>query len=491
LKQRGAKNLFLDEFNLYKLILIELGMLENEIEKDWFAENYLSSMIDVLTITSTILIVDDLDTLEEETQRTIFYNLTGMFSGLSARTRNPSRCLVTARLRLGAAQSQYHELRGFDEDEFYSYLSSQYKVFNMNLNFKKDSGLFRKFHKYSGGSPLFANSILRLLQSGFALDQALNNWQGAEGKEVREFAFKREIDTLTQSQLRTLYSVIKLSPCSFVEIKSVTDANEQALMADVAKLTDFHLLSKDGGVPSGGREFGLPSNAGILISLVEEKIYDPKRIEKKCKEIRIEKAGNREQVASIIGRVVAFWREENHEAAFKILDHEFRKGNQVDFDRDLECLYGRAQLRISPQNLNGADLAFERAYRKDCQRPELMDLWIEARQLKGDWFGVIHLCELSLKGKLSARRFIDIGNCYLSHGNEQLKNQSASEAVSTFVKGGRYLNNAIAENNLGDEFVEINSLRKQCFVEAVSLASFIYSAKSEIIYVWETAWAGF
>lgn len=484
-------NLFSDEFGLYSKILTELGYLENDVKDSWNEVDFIAHLEKALSITSTLLVVDDLDSLDDESQRSIFSNLSGVFRGLSARSRRPGRCIMTARLRLGASRSQYHELKGFPEKEFFEFIRQQYNLFELQVDFSPNSKLFRKFYQFAHGSPLFATSIVRLVRHGLALDQALNRWEGAEGEEVREFAFKREIDTLSSSQLRALYAIINLSPCSFIEIKSVTDATEAALMSDLGTLADFHLVSRDSGVRSGGREFTLPSNSGVLKLLVREKMSDPNRIERKCREIRKEKARNDEYVSSVIGRVVAFWRDEKFEEALNIIDYEYKKAQPENFHKDLECMYGRALLRVGEPKLNAADAAFQRAYDKGCQRPELMDLWIETRQLKKDWLGVVQVCEHDSKARSNWKRHVDIGQAYVSLAYEQSKGPDLVESISTLLKGGKYLDNVIAKQEAGSYFSEINSLRKECFVEAVRTSVLLYRSDEDIIYVWENAWQAF
>ncbi len=486
-----SPNLFDSEISLYRKILLELGYLNDELKSSWNEFQYLEHIGRALSITSTFLVVDDLDSLDDETQRSVFSNLTGIFHSLSARSNKKGRCLMTARMRLGASRSQYHELNGFRPEDFYSYLVDQYKTFGIRVDFNKNSKLFRKFFDYSHGSPLFATSVVRLVRSGFSLEAALNKWRDAEGDEVREFALRREVGRLTSSQQRTLYAITNLSPCSFVEIKAVTEAADSLLQRDLAALSDFHLLSKEPGVPAGGREFGVPSNSSIIRSLVRDKISDPMRIEKKCRELRKEKASNDKFVSQVIGRVVALWRDQKYDEALRIIEYEYKKGKKEEFHCDLECVYGRALLRSEVPNLNGADAAFARAHAKGCVRPELTGLWVETRQLKKDWHGVIEVCELALRERPIPHLYCMIGSAYVSLAYEQLKGPSITGAIDTLVKGGKYLNSVIGNENLGSYFEEVNSLRKECFEEAVRVAERVMISSGDYIYLWNLAWTSF
>ncbi len=154
------------------------------------------------------------------------------------------------------------------------------------MNLERKNHLFKKFYKESGGSPLFAAAIVRLVHSGFTLDQAVNRFRGEDGNDVRNFAFEREINRLAQGQLRCLFALIQLAPCSRAELADALEISEDQLLQDMIHLRDFHLVERDDAASAGGREYNLEGYIRLLGSLVEEKIADPRRIERRCKDIR-------------------------------------------------------------------------------------------------------------------------------------------------------------------------------------------------------------
>lgn len=489
--ESSYENRFSSENDLYKKILISCGYIESDFDEEWSRSRYLIELNAALNVTPSLVVVDDLDSLEHDTQLDIFSNLSLVFHGLSISGGNSSRCIATARLRLGASVSQYHELRGFSEGDFYAFLKHAYNQYNIKFELTRGSKLFKNFHRFSLGSPLFSSSILRLVAGGVALDKALNYWENAEGEDVRDFAFKKEIDQLAPGQLRVLYALLLLSPCSLEELVAVTGIAERTMVTEIGRLSDYHLLERDPSVTSGGREFSAPSNSSLLYDLVKPKIDDPRRIEKRSKEIRAEKRARVEEVSIAIGRIVSFWKLEEYEKAFEYIDKLKSKSGAAGLQRDLECMYGRACLRLSPPELDKADAAFRRAREKSCDRVELLPLWIECRQLKGDWAGVIELCEKALDEKIDAQRFADIGHAYFNLGTDRYSAGEIQGAVDTYVKGGQVLNAAIGAHELSDYFQSVNTRRKECFIEAIRIAQENSHGLKDVLNVYEIAWSAF
>lgn len=226
-------NLFSDDKDLYKKILLQLGYLEGEISKDWSLNDFIRELPLALKLTPSLLVVDDLDTLDSEKQISIFQLLNNVFSRASVLAPVSSRCLMTARLRIGASAAQCTVVTGFDKDEFYKYVRSRPAPFDVLSSLKKDSKLFENFFKASAGSPLFAQSIIRLVARGSKLDVAVDSWKNKKGEDVRYFAFKREIENLSNSQARALFAAATINPFSFIELKSALEVTEESLSDDL------------------------------------------------------------------------------------------------------------------------------------------------------------------------------------------------------------------------------------------------------------------
>src|SRR5207253_1727727 len=126
-------------------------------------------------------------------------------------------------LNLGAAPGQLIQVAGLRYEEFAEFVALTAQSIGIPCNYSKKQ--MESFHRAAGGSPTFAASILRLLQTGDSLAAALDHWRGTAGEDVRRFAFKKELDHLTDSQIRTLYALCVLGHTSQIELEHILQSN--------------------------------------------------------------------------------------------------------------------------------------------------------------------------------------------------------------------------------------------------------------------------
>lgn len=129
---------------------------------------------------SYILIIDNIDTLGDDDQKKILSLVTQLCSLAKA------KAILTARRNLGAAVVE--EVEGLLFADFQSLVSEKCKLLRLRPPIK-NSAEMKSFYDASGGSPLFALSILHLVTLGDTLEEAVARWAGAEGEQVREIAF--------------------------------------------------------------------------------------------------------------------------------------------------------------------------------------------------------------------------------------------------------------------------------------------------------------
>ena len=122
-----------------------------------------------------------------------------------------ARALLTARLNLGAAPGQLLVVNGLEREDFFRFAEATAEAIGAPLpqGVGKKKPLEQLFEA-SNGSPLFAAAILNLAARGMPLGQAIKQYKGADGEEVRRFAFERELDALTDSQIRILFAAVNL-----------------------------------------------------------------------------------------------------------------------------------------------------------------------------------------------------------------------------------------------------------------------------------------
>ena len=183
-----------------------------------------------------LVVVDDIDSLDDQEQRTVYHELEQICSRSIQSTKAPSRILLTARHDLGAPPSQLIRVTGMDEDEFFGFVQVTTTAAGVKWPIGAGSKQMQRFRQAADGSPLFASGIIRLMRLGHTLDTALSKWKGKEGETVREFAFEKEVDRLSDSSVRTLFTLAELGDASQIELKQVTQSTAVGLASDLEEL---------------------------------------------------------------------------------------------------------------------------------------------------------------------------------------------------------------------------------------------------------------
>lgn len=489
---KNDPNYFSNPERLYRMLLSELGNPQDEIALLDSEQELLDKLTESLVSFPSLVIVDDLDSLPTDQQAQVFHELGVVFGRTASPSSFMSRCIFTAREQIGAAPRQTIKLQGFEEKEFFEHLDILYERFGLQQKPKKNSNLFKKFLKVSGGSPMFATSIVRLVNTGFPLDQALLRFQSTEGDAVRRFAFEREIEKLDNVQLRCLYALINIAPCSLIELSQALEIPEEELVHQLKFLRDFHLVERDDSTSVGGREYGVESYIKLLVDLIETKLVDPKRIQRKCKEIRSKKRAVSDDVAKIIGQTVALWRAEKYDAALDYIVGQKKLRPAQAFTADLKCVLGRAYLRVEPCLWKEAEHALRDAYGDGCQRPELLELWLEAREEGKDWEGIVEVARIAIKATGKAKYYLVLGRAQIERANSLAKAGDAQAAIDIFINAGSEVNLSFKRKHTDPDYAtEINSIKNQCFRSAMDLARAEYRADADKLYLWEVTWKAF
>jgi hypothetical protein len=382
-------------FAILRGMCVEDSLIDGESSQ----EQLMDQVAQELGRCPTLVVVDDVDSLDDEEQKTLFHALHQITTRTIVSGRAPSRALLTARHDLGAPSGIVVRVAGMESDEFAEFVTVTAEAVSFQLPFNRDSKQMRRLRDAAGGSPMFAASILRLMQLGESFDASLNRWKGHDGEAVREFAFGKELDRISDGQARLLYALALLGDASQVELKAVTETSDLAFDRDIEGLRKFHLVTIDSSAPAGGSKVAAPSGVRQMITVLQKRVHAPRRIEKECerlrsaaqKAVRSSGGADSQDVADAVKRTMALWIENRDDDALEVakfgVDRHKRNG-------DLWCLYGRALLRAKrPME---ADLAFRTARDLQCLKPELIRLWVGAKQQIEDWMGLLEITDTQM-----------------------------------------------------------------------------------------------
>lgn len=371
---------FFDSLSFLKSALMELGAVQNDIDEcDEEEDELIELFVDNVKLFPSIIVIDDIDSLEIEEQRNLF-SILNVIAGRVA--SSGVKFIFTSRLDFGAV-GQRIKLEGFPEKEFKEFA----RMVSDERGVKLGDDQIVTIFKASLGSPVFCSSILRLVSLGTSVYEATKAWKDRAGEDVRKFAFERELELLTESQARVLFALTVLGQASQLELRKILEVDEARLIDDLTKLRDFHLYSVNDN-PSSGSLLSVSNPVSLMQELIRKRITDPTRIERECARARKNSPKGDDQVASAIGAVLALRSDGAHDEALVVARTASKKNPKSG---DLHCMLGSCYLSVSPSKPSEAEKSFKRAFDNGCKRPELYRLWIKAKWEIQDYIGILDL----------------------------------------------------------------------------------------------------
>jgi tetratricopeptide (TPR) repeat protein len=280
------------------------------------------------------------------------------------------------------------------------------------------------FYKASGGSPLFAISILRLMLLGDSLKEAILNWKGADGERVREAAFGREIGRLKAPEAKVLLALMYMKRASAVELSAVSRLSRYDVQNCLATLQKFSMTKLDTSLP-GGATFIVPNTFSTVKRLVEKRVDNWAEI-KTDSEKYVDVAKNKTPyIADAVTRTMAKLKSGDSVGALEIAQAAV---TSLPENPELLCLLGRV---YSVRGDGRSEEAFSKAHALGFAKRALFDNWIQSRMDREDWDGVVQLA-------LTAENAIKI--CHY----RVLRNDAIQRKADGYMQAGIY---ARAEQN--------------------------------------------
>lgn len=349
------------------------------------------------TNVAALVVIDDLDSLDLDEQKRCI-EICQQFS------TTKSRFLFTTRKNVTASSASSIEVLGFGQSEFKEFID----VWKTRLGLPiLTSTEVKNLLTATGGSPLFTESILRLLKQGVPLAEALRLWNGHLGIEVRNAALKREVMQLGMEARKVLALVATLGACSFAEIKTLSGFTEQTIIDASNELQSLFLLSTPPIAKE--RRFAVSSTTRQLVrSLGAELVpgYDEFVRDIRDKKYRAVGEGRRTSLRSVSSAI--------HQAMAQIADG--RPEDAVDTvdeinkqlggkNADLLSVRARALATVENKAPSVVRKAFELAYDSGQRKEVFFDHWYRAEAKALNWDGAIQVIDRALQGDVEKPGF--------------------------------------------------------------------------------------
>jgi len=445
-------------------------------------EELVELMVETLKVMPSLLVIDDVDSLEPEQQHEVFHTIPQITDRTIGTAKVVSRAILTARLTLGAAPAQLLHVKGLERDDFWKYVIVTAESMALPWPVGQNSKLMAKFHKVTDGSPMFASSILRLVKLGHTIDKAIDTWKGHDGEEVRAAAFRRELDHLSDSQIRTPYAAIVLGETTFAELRSVLDSGETLLKNNIGELHKYHLLAVGSDVPNSGTRLVVPNSLQVMQDMIKQRVSQSRTIEHAISRLRRKASDKNTQAPRFARTILALCSKGSHSEA---LETALWADKQRP-DAGLKCLLASTYLRITPPNTTQADIEFRRAYQLGCRRTELTKLWAQAKELSEDWVGLLEITQLPNRDFPIADDLVLRAQAYLKLGEIASKAGQHDFASNHCYKGATEINEAFKAGRISRGDVRLIDARSQLLERYVKMKDIAFPDPGDHLYVWES-----
>jgi tetratricopeptide (TPR) repeat protein len=238
---------------LFSEIARNLAALDDEIDATSDAQ-FPRFLRDLLKEHHMFFICDDIDSLSIDDQKRVvevFQQLGGL----------GSRFLLTTRKNTTASTVTAIELKGLTIDEYPKLVA--YWLEHLTLPDITSKELIR-LHEASLGSPLYTESIFRLIKSGYTISDSIAKWKGALGEEVRNAALQREVGQLGNEAKKILVTIAILGDCSLAELRIASGFSDLTLIDATNELQSLFLITPP--TIAGEPRFSIPSTTRMLVS---------------------------------------------------------------------------------------------------------------------------------------------------------------------------------------------------------------------------------
>jgi len=371
---------FADLESLFRSVLTSLSYHADD--EDMATSELAERVVEALSTYSCLIVVDDIDSLSPSEQKETISALSQIAFRTVGRDIAPSRILVTSRIDQGLAPTAVQKISGLERDAFDRHVANLCAVFKIPL-FAKDD--LARFYSATSGSPLFASSVVRLVSLGENVRDVVTTWRGQDGEDVREFAFKREIERLDQIHGRLLYAVLVQRESSILDLAEILDLMPKVVRERISELQSYHLIST-ALRESGDSIITAPDELIAVTEILRKQLGQTAvHVEKACARVQERLSVSTKSIGSGIRSILAAWTSHRNDEALL-----FAEGLRKKFPKsgDVASILGSAYLRVAPSRPKEADKEFMEARRLGSARPELIGNTIQAKVELEDWQGL-------------------------------------------------------------------------------------------------------
>lgn len=379
---------FTDTRTLLESIAREVAILDDEI-RDSGTPLLKKRLKDSLSQLRCVIVVDDVDSADIEEQKTILHTAHQL-------AHASARFLITTRMNFALSDEVALVVRGLIGDEYVSFVSKLATEFNIPALRSKE---IERLRQTTDGSPLFTESLFRLLKTGLPLDAAIKQWKGKLGTEVRNAALKKEIALLSPESRRLLLACALMTEASLTELKQVTRYIDDRIHSCIEELQALFLLNAPTLIKGEPRFTTSSSTRLLVIENAKLLVADHAAIEKSIQRLRVapQRIRRDQHVGRAITQAIALSREHRHDDALETVTVALREApDNADLRACLAtCLFFRARFEADRNSLDDARKEFRKSHQLGQRKSSVFEYWYDAEALAEDWMSAVEVATLA------------------------------------------------------------------------------------------------
>jgi tetratricopeptide (TPR) repeat protein len=233
-----------------------------------------SKVITLLNEFPSLLVVDDIDTVEGEGEDAI------QFLVMTIPELTKSCVLITSRRAMFGVANVTTQVAGLSEMDAEEFIRSRCDLMGIAANPVLE--LKTKIVDSTDGSPLYIEDLLRLTQTGLEIERALGLWKEKRGLEARKYAIQREFDQLDEDARFVLLALSVNGPCNYSVLAAGLDWGDDRLVSALQQLRNMFLMPATG---KDGSTLALGQNTQALVREVYSGSEAYRRVERNVKSI--------------------------------------------------------------------------------------------------------------------------------------------------------------------------------------------------------------
>lgn len=378
---------FFDLHTLLKALADRLGVPDEDTENT--TETHLKKALKMyLQELPSFVVIDDVDSLELNEQKKVVETVIQISGG-------ESRFLLTTRMNTSYSSDACITVPGLQFDEYKQLIAVCSERFKIEIPRNKHE----KLHRVTDGSPLFTESLVRLIKLGCSVDEAINRWKGESGDDARHAALVREIKLLSLESRRVLYALSLMVEASATELRQVTGYTLNKFEHCVNELSSLFLL-KTPPIIQTEQRYSVSSNTAVLVSQnAADLLADPRVIEKNIKELRSSSTQRKARelsrtIGMSINQSIALIRDGRGEEALETIKLVLKRSPN---HKDLLFAKARCLMKLPVPSLEEARKTFRQAFNNGQRKSDFFNHWHAAELDAKNPDGIIEVCGYAIE----------------------------------------------------------------------------------------------